>query len=136
MTNQEESLNALKGYLLNLSDEEYTTRLFFEEKTLHDLMTKEKEYENLLLSRECAFELNPLKPTPYSFTVLVTPSARKEGDWQVTLFKGMEPQGHREYPTYKEAVLDNVTEWFNQGLWFSEDDSHLETPLENIATCC
>lgn len=121
MKNMRESI---KDVLLKQLDEATDTRIFFDEWFLHDVMMKEREYKKMLLLEKRPLELNPLVEKAFSFRVLVTPSSRKETDWQVTIFKGDEPQGHKEYDTFEEAVEDNISEWFNQGLWCWEDNDN------------
>jgi len=113
------NLDGIKEFMLKQCDENTDARIFFDEWFLHDLNKKTEEYKELLLAEEKPLELIPLKVTPFSMRALVTPSAQLPGQWQVTLFNssGNEPQGHRSYSTFKEAILDNVDEWFSNGLW-------------------
>lgn len=108
---------SIKEVLVKQFDEQHDTRMFYDEWFLHEVMKKEREYKGLLLLEKKPLELNPLVPTRYSFQVLVTPSSRKTGQWQVTIFKDSEPQGHKDYETFEDAIEDNISDWFNQGLW-------------------
>lgn len=114
-------LEKIKEVMLRQLNED-DTRLFYDEWFLRDVMEKEQDYKELLIQIEQPLELNPLQPGRFTFRVLVTPSTRPNVNWQVTIFKGDEPQGHREYETFKEAIEDNSEEWFNQGLWCWKDN--------------
>lgn len=118
------NLQGLKLFMLQQLSDGADVRVFFDEWFLHDLKNKSEEYKEFLLEEEKALELIPLKETPYSMRALVTPSAQLPGEWQVTLFNhaGTEPQGHRSYETFEAAILDNVEEWFANGLWCWEDN--------------
>ena len=107
----------IKEMLLKQFDEQHDTQMFYDEWYLHEVMRTEQAYKKLILLENKPLELNPLVPTLYSFRVLITPSARNNKRWQVTILKKDEPQGHKDYDTFEEAVEDNISDWFNQSLW-------------------
>lgn len=114
---------AIKQFLCLQFEEGVDVRLFHDQELLQQMMEKERAYKHMLAEMGCPFSLYSINPTAQNTKVYVTPSARDNHLWQVTIFSGTEPQGHREYESFVEMIDDNAQDWFSQGLWCSKGNS-------------
>lgn len=109
---------------IQMEEDEFTRLLFFDDKFLAELIKLEAYYRAYLLTKinqTGSLRLSSLDKLHTNEVVLITPSARKTGMWQRTVFWKGEPISHQEYERLEELVNSNSGDWLQYGMWIEEE---------------
>ena len=109
--------------LIEMGEETFIHNLFHDDAFMAQYSETERVYEKILVrigKRKGNLQLAPICEEHSKHVVLVTPSARNQGQWQRTIFLNSKPMSHRDYGSLEQAVADNAVEWFRHGLWMKE----------------
>lgn len=119
-----EVVNEMRKFI-EMNEDDFIQKLFHDEEFMVRYVELEQQYHKLLVKngkRLGRLRLAPICQEHYNNVVLVTPSARKKGEWQRTIFLRSEPISHKEYESLEDVISDNASEWFRHGIWIKEEE--------------